>query len=119
MIILLWASSAYGFWADEEQKTDVRPYAIIKAHNPKLSDTAVITDIWMDESGYIIFVDVNADGKEDYAHIHQIMFYTEDGSPIIVCRGDHDPKEIRKFIEKHIRLHSAAGERKVNEKIIS
>ena len=109
ILLLGVATPACGFWADEEMKKDVRPYAVISAHVKNIDlhyPDYIITDIWLDNSGYIIFVDMDNDGKDDFAHVHRVVFYLEDGTPIFICEGNVPPDEARAAIEEFIRLHS-------------
>jgi hypothetical protein len=117
MGLLILATPASAFWVEEEMLKDPRPYKVIRSHDPMLPNAAVITDIWVDESGYIIFIDRNNDGIEDTAHVHANAFQLEDGTAVIVCYGDVNPIEARKHIQEYIRLHSAAQGGKDEETI--
>lgn len=118
MGLVIMATPASAFWAEDEYLSDPRPNAVVKNHSKYGGTNFTITDIWIDESGYIIFVDYGKDGTEDKAHVHQVIFYLESGEPVIVCRGDMNPKEARKHINEYIKQHSAKGDN-VNEKAIS
>ena len=120
VIILVFATNAGCFWAEDEMLTDPRPRKVVESHNIELATKYpefTITDIWIDASGYVIFIDWNNDGIEDTAHIHQVVFFMEDGTPVFVCQGNHAPDEVREGIEEWIRHHSAKG--RPNEETVS
>ena len=112
-MILGIAQNAGCFWVDDVTKTDVRAYAVIKHHcktSVAMYPDFVITAIWIDESGYAVFVDFDGDGIEDIAHVHQVYFYMEDGSPVYICQGNHNPEDFREQIKEWIFMHSVKGD---------
>lgn len=109
-IFFLGGTIANARWVtDERNRTDVRVYATMSRLHPEFAEQYpkfIVTRIWLDESGSIVFIDWDNDGIEDLAHVQQIKFWM-DGKPALGDSKDVPPEEALDAIENYIRTHSA------------
>ncbi len=105
------AAPAAGFWVEDEgNRTDVRVYATMARLHPEQASAYpefIVTRVWLDDSGSMVFIDWDGDGVEDVVHIQLIKFWM-DGKPALGDSSDVSPTEALDAIKHYIKLHSAA-----------
>lgn len=106
MILLGFATAACGFWAERDMIDAPHVRKFLKVHLKLPHDTWKISKIWIDDRVAIVWVDYNADGRPDVAHIHSYGMEV-DGIHYWLCHGDISLDAAQKYVDRWYYLNSA------------